>query len=283
MRLAGTARRASAHTTRHGDALACVLFVPRLQGPDQRSSISAGNDLEAPARGYRRGALRHVAAALSGRRYTQRRAEPPGRSAPHRHGKGPVLLHQGHKRLSAGRHDWQVTTKNFEIDARCTRAATPRGPSARSSRFPRTASLRIVERNLIAFTSFMWSGTNLQLWHRRVIYLLRRAARTCALTDRCSRRWAPLMRRMLSEANIASWCSPARASPSYTPSRRRLRLSLALRSKSAAHTLAPKFLAWLCKLYNRCSQRRARRFTSGYLPSGAGRWLGHGFYHAVRS
>ena len=29
---------------------------------------------------------------------------------------------------------------------------------------------------------------------------------------------------MLSEASIASWCSPSQASPSYTPSRRRLRL-----------------------------------------------------------
>ena len=46
----------------------------------------------------------------------------------------------------------------------------------------------------------------------------------CVRAGRYSRRWAPLMLTMLSEASIASWCSPSQASPSYTPSRRRLRL-----------------------------------------------------------
>ena len=90
---------------------------------------------------------------------------------------------------------------------------------------------------------------------------------------------------MLSEASIASWCSPSQASPSYTPSRQEIASEalVALRSKSRLYTpLAPKFLASrllvdLC-FTNLCSQRRARRPRSCICDGAELCWLGLGFY-----
>ena len=90
---------------------------------------------------------------------------------------------------------------------------------------------------------------------------------------------------MLSEANIASWCSPLRSSPSYTASRRRFASEAlaALRSKSRLYTpLAPKFLASrllvdLC--FTKLCSKRVQGVVELYLRSELAAFAGgDGFY-----
>ena len=93
---------------------------------------------------------------------------------------------------------------------------------------------------------------------------------------------------MLSEANIASWCSPARASPSYTPSRRRLRLRHWLLSEAnlacthpSRRNFSRRTCCWLYALQNSApgTVQALRATELVALPQLAG-LAGHGFYQA---
>ena len=86
------------------------------------------------------------------------------------------------KRLRAGRHDSSrsqlKTLKSMQVLH--SRSDSTRARRSIVDRFPRTASDRMVERNLMVFTSRMCSGTKRQLWHSRAMSAASSSPHVCA-------------------------------------------------------------------------------------------------------